>query len=409
LHECLFSMLEKRKIDILIPELFKVRWKRKKLKNLEYLNDGIYFYRVFPKLKSKYLHAYKQNDYYFDSRKISSNAQALSKWTRHLRLILCKVKNLNKKIIVFNPVGSHPISIYENDFEGEYNLEKCDFKLQQNNLNESKLNIPLEQQAEGLIILEAFRKRYMCFYITLIESILKKIEDLQQNEDIKNKKPILENHFKKFAYQCIEFVKSDYINIEGNPLRWESFFNYFDIPIKVLNYDFKSIEFEGRTFKTFNQLKYCIFIEKNEKKIIEKLKKLGYREFSRENLDDKLAIGLDFRFYFPCSTITHIYFLSKYIWAFQLLILFYHSFEYIQKIKPKLRLTEREGKLFENFLPVMNSLFNISDAEVKEKAFFKYRTPNPDELEVIYNEFLMKNVKIIEKKLFKYFLIRCGK
>ena len=57
----------------------------------------------------------------------------------------------------------------------------------------------------------------------------------------------------------------------------------------------------------------------------------------------------------------------------------------------------------------MESLFDIKDNSLKQKAFFKFRTNDSIELEIVYNEFLMRNVKIIEKKLFRWFLFRCDK
>ena len=409
LLNCLFNMLENREIHILIPELFKTKWKRKNLSNMKYLDDGVYFCRKFSKFNSKYLNDYKQNDYYFDSRKDHlKNQEYLAKWITHLKLIIKKVKDLNRKIIIFNPIGSNPINIYETEFEGNYNLQSNAYLLPQTNNGNNKLNITLEQQAEVLTIIKAYRKRYMCFYITLIESILRTIENMQKIEDKENKDKNLDNYIRKFAYQCIEFCKSDYIEIiKPNPYRWETFFA--KIPIKVLNYDFKSIKFYGRTFETYNELNYCILISKKEREIINKLKNLGYKEFFDEERDNEVAIGLNFEFYFPCSTITHIYFLSKYVWAYHLFLLFYHSFEYIKKKIPEIKFTEKERKLYTLFLPVMESLFDIKDNSPKQKAFFKFRTKDSIELEIIYNEFLIRNVKILEKKLFRWFLIRCNK
>ncbi|TFG13051.1 MAG: hypothetical protein EU535_05530 [Promethearchaeota archaeon] len=409
LHSCIFNMLENRDLELIIPELFKVRWKRKRLISMKYLNDGIYYSRIFPKFKSKYLYKFKPNDYYFDSRKINFNDQkSVSQWIDHLKCILKKVKDLNKKIIIFNPIESKPIDIYETKFEGEYNLKSNDFQITEIPYPDEKLTIPLEDQAEVLVIIKGYRNRYMCFYITLIESILKNIDDLQKKAVFKDKDLILDNFTKKLAYQCIEFVNSDYIQIEKpNPYRWETFFA--SLPIKVLNYDFKSIKFYGRTFETYNELKFCIFINKEERETINKLKNLGYFEFSTENTKNEIAMGLNFKFYFPCSTITHIYFLSKYVWAYNLFLLFYHSLDYIQKTIPNIKVTEKERKLYEVFLPVMKSLFNINNAKIIKEAFFKFRTKDPVELEIIYNEFLMREVKSVEKKLFRWFLFRCKK
>ena len=57
----------------------------------------------------------------------------------------------------------------------------------------------------------------------------------------------------------------------------------------------------------------------------------------------------------------------------------------------------------------MESFFNIHDNNITKKLIFKYYTFNPDELEIIYNKFLLNNVKKIEKKMFDYFIFRFSK
>lgn len=407
LHRCIFKMFRERTIEIIIPELFKEKFHPMALNNLKYLKDGTYFTRRYAKFKSKFLHQYKQNDYYLDSRNIdSTNNSLIEDWIDHLKLIIRKVKDINKKIILFNPINSNPINIYEHSFEGDYSLSNIPFSIEKKKID-NKLEISLEDQAANMGIIQAYRSKFACFYIPLISSILKTIEYIQENkEHIKEYDRILQNYILKFAYHSIEFVKSDYVNIAGDALRWESFFNYFNIPIKIINYDFKSINFFGRTFDTYNQIKYCIFIQENNHEIINKLIKLGYIEFPDEKYDDKIALGVDHEFFFPCSTIEHIYFLSKLKCFFHLFLLFHHAFEYIQEINPQIKFIEKEKNLYKNFLPVINNLFEPHGNEITKRSVFKYYTYNPDELEVIYNHFLISAVKDIEKKMYKYFKFR---
>ena len=409
----LFNMMRDRVIDIIIPEIFKVKWKKYFLSDLKFLRDGNYFCRIFTNYKSKFLQKQNLNDYYFDSRKIDFNDQALlSELIQHLILLSRKIRDLNKKIIVFYPVNSNPIDIYEKNFEGEYYLRSIDFKTEKKESQDIKIEIPLEEQAESVSIIKAYRSSYMCFYIPLIESILKVIEYLQKEKDsINNYEDILYNYSRKFAYQCIEFVRSDYVEInEPNPYRWETFFKFFNIDIKILEYDFKSIKFHGRTFETCCNLKYCIFIENKFKEVIRKLKKLGYMEFPEENYDEKIAIGFDLDYFIPYCTIEQIYFVSKYICYYQTFLLFYHAFEYIKESNPSTKFTEKEQKLFKIFSPVMQLLFGIPDDDsFYNKLVFKYYTYDSNELEVIYNKFLLKHVKFIEKKMFRYFFIKYGR
>ncbi len=400
LLSCLWQIAKDKKIEIIIPELFRVKWSQKKLTNLKYLKDGIYLCRKFPMIRNKLLKSIL-NNYYFDSRKRSFSE--LDQGIEYLKLILEKVRNFNKKIIIYNPLGSNPLDIYEEKAQFNYKLQKANFQIKQDNMIKEKLDIPSEDRAEALAVVQGYRSRYMCFYIPLIESILKTIEYIQvHKEDLSDYEKVLQDYTEKFAYNCIEFVKSDYIEIEPNPLRWESIFNYLDLPIKILEYDFKYIKFHGRTWENYQILKICIYIEKQKSSIIKKLKKLGYEEFPEENYDDLIAIGLNIEIYYPCSTIEHIYFLSKFICFYYLFLLFYHSFEYIKEVKPKIRFTKKEKSLYTKFLPVLTKLFNLNESEskVSRKLVFKYYTLDPDELEIIFNHFLIKRLKEIEKKLF---------
>ncbi|MFX1443209.1 MAG: hypothetical protein ACFFHV_07330 [Promethearchaeota archaeon] len=409
LISCLLSMAKEKIIEIIIPELFRIKWNQKRLKNLRYLEDEIYLCRTFSQIKSKYLYKTNPNDYYFDSRKISFNdKELLNKWINHLEIILEKVRNLNKKIIIFNPIKSNPIGIYEKKFQVNYKLKNPDYQIKQDNLIKEKINFSLVNQAEVLAIVQGYRNRYMCFYIPLIESILKTIEYIQYcRKKIRDYNNILQKYILKFAYHCIEFVKSDYIEIKPNSLRWESFFNYFQLPIKVLTYDFKSIQFHGRTFDNYQELKICIYIEKKFLKMINQLRVLGYKEFPEEIYEDNyITIGLDVEIYYPCSTIEHIYFLSKYICFYCLFLLFSHSFGYFIKAMPEKKFINKEKTLYQNFLPVINQLFDVKGTNLPKKFVFKYYTYNPDELEVIFNHFLIPAVAKIEKKMYKYFRFR---
>ena len=403
----LFFMLRERIIDIIITEPFKIKWKKKEFKNFKYLKDGIYYERQFQNVTSKSLRPFKLNEYYFDSRALDfQDKELIDEAIFHLNLLINKIRDINKLIIIFVPYDSDSLNIYE-EFNGNYNIDLCDFQAPFQSLKESKFEVALEQQASDLAIIKAYRSRYMCFYITLIEAIHKTIINLQENKALPNYTELFNDSMKKFAYNCIMFVWSDFIEIDGsNPYRWETFFKRFEIPIQVLLYDFVSIKFYGRTFDTYDRLKFCIFIDKNHQEQITKLKNLGYSEFADENHDSKIAIGLDLKFYFPCSTIEHIYFLSKYVCFYHLFLLFHDCFEYL-KTNLGIGLLEKEATLFENFLPVMTSLFNIKAQKVSNEMTFKYYTYNPVELEILYNKFLLQNVKIIEPKLMKYFLLRC--
>ena len=51
-------------------------------------------------------------------------------------------------------------------------------------------------------------------------------------------------------------------------------------------------------------------------------------------------------------------------------------------------------------------LFDVKDGKINKRLIFNYYVLDSDELETLYNHFLVRNVKKIEKKLYSYFLIR---
>ena len=52
LIDFLLNMMKEKLIDIIIPELFKVKWKKRNLSKLRFLKDGNYYCRIFTKFKS---------------------------------------------------------------------------------------------------------------------------------------------------------------------------------------------------------------------------------------------------------------------------------------------------------------------------------------------------------------------
>ncbi|HEY0088880.1 MAG TPA: hypothetical protein VGB37_08555, partial [Candidatus Lokiarchaeia archaeon] len=97
----------------------------------------------------------------------------------------------------------------------------------------------------------------------------------------------------------------------------------------------------------------------------------------------------------------------KYIFYYHAFYLFNKAFNSIEQSKTKF--TEKERNLFLRFLPIMNFFFGVSDERPIKKLVFKFYTFNPEELETIYNSFLLENVKEIEIKMFNYFLIKYKK
>ncbi|MBD3343028.1 MAG: hypothetical protein GF353_28280 [Candidatus Lokiarchaeota archaeon] len=411
LLSCLFFMMRRKKIEIIIPELFIVHWDKSELKDLRFLEDGYYLTRKYKTIDKNQL---SQSNYYFDSReKVFENDDKYEDLIDRLRKLIREIPDLAYKTIIYDPIGNKlPLNIYE-PFEGNYKINVKNILVpikKINKLENRKIQIPLKQQHENLEIINSYRSKFMCFYITLLETLLKSIQDIQKQRDSKRQKKALNDLITKFACYCIAYVKSDLIEIkEPNPYRWQTFFQCLNIPLKIDYLDFKSINFYGRTFDTHAQLKYSILIDKNEKNLISYLKRLGYEELSSLNSINKIAIGKFHEIYFPCSTLEHMYFFTKYFSFYHLFLLFHNCFDHICKMKPHIKLTKFECDLYQVFYPVMASLFDVKDKNLNQRLIFKYYTVNSHELELIYNKYLIKNTRIIEKKLFKYYVLKFKK
>lgn len=409
LYENLFSMMKNREIVLLIPDLFEVQWEVQPLKNMRYLKEGNYFVRNLLDSFDKY-GLYEENEYYFDSRKLDFSIEAqFEKSIEHLKFLIKKYPKIKHKIIIYYPKGSKPLTIYD-QFQGNYTLEFLDIRPNLGKRENEKLEIALDEQKMDLSIIKSYRSTYMCLYITVIEAIQKSILDLQnkeKNEGVEDYEKKLRELVTKWAYHCIMYINSDWVQIkEPSVYRWESFFIRFDIPIKMTVLDFISVKFYGNTFETWCKYRCCIFIKKEDVKQIEKLKSIGYKEYVEDNHGDYIAVGTYLETFIVCPTIEHFYFIFKYVCYYHLFLLLHHSFDYIRKIRPKAKLSERERKLYKVFFPVMQSLFGIKDEVVNDRVDFKYYTYDSRELELIYNKYLLNNVKKIEKKMFSYFLMK---
>ncbi len=408
---CLKQMTIERLIDIIIPELFEINWETENLSDLLYIDDGNYFIRKFSRPKIKDFWEKDRNTYLFDSRIIDFKDPNLVnsefECLERIRRIYPKIKY---KIIIYYPKKSKPLNIYE-PLEEMYNLTFQNFSAPENLIKKvDKIQINKEDEKSDLFIIQSYRKKYMCFYITLIESIQYTIMELiKNNKKDYNHEEKIKELINKFGYYCEMFVKSDWVEtIEPNPYRWETFFLKFNLPIKILNLEYKSIQFHGRTFECWAKYRYCIFIDMNEKEFISNLKKFGYQEFSDYSNEKKTAIGAEHEIFIPCPSIEHFFFMFKYICYYHLFLLLNHSFSYLKKSIVDFKLTSRDQTLYRTFLPVMKPLFEISVEKVSKRLVFSYYSLNPDELEVIYNKFLVNKTKDIENKLFKYFLLRCA-
>jgi len=409
LLSCLFSMMKERIIEIIIPEPFDIEWSKQKLSGLKFIKEDVHLKRYFSYLKGFEIDSIKKNEYIFDSRQLNrENLREVEAGIQSIKELIKQTSGIKYKILVFYPKNSVPLNIYE-PFEGDFNLDFIDIKAPPEFIEKgSGIEIPLNQQELDLTIIRSYRSNYMCFYITLIESLQKAILNLQEG-GIKSKEEekTLEDLITKFTYYCEMYVNSDWVDIQdANPYRWETFFKFFKIPIKILKLEYKSIKFHGRTFETWSNLKFCIFIDSEEDELITNLKKLGYQEFRVENITGKVAIGLDIDNYVPCPAIEYLYFVFKYICYYHLFLLFSHSFSYIKRTVREVKFSEKDKYLYKIIEPIIKSLFNVNTERLTNKVVLKYYTLNADELEVIYNSFMVNKIRKLEKSLYSYFMLR---
>jgi hypothetical protein len=399
----LASMVKTRKIEIIITEPFDVNWKVTLVNSFKFLNDGKYITRIFHEWNEPNIGDIPRMDYLFDSRRIDfANAAIVDESLAWLKTVIKKVPRIKYKMMIYLPEESRKLNIYE-ELEEAYKLDFTSIDPPKNLFYSGpKLDIPLEDQKDNLKIVQAYRSNYMCLYITLIEVIQEAIVKVQDiNEDM------LKEFVRKFAFYCIMFVRSDWVELtKGNPYRWETFFKAFKLPFKILNLEFKTIKFHGRTFETTDRYRYCIFIKNKNIALIQRLKRLGYEEFKEENTKNMVAIGMDHDIYIPCPTIEHFFFVFKYICYYHAFLIFHHSFDYMKEIRPEFRFSRKEELLHEVFYPVMSDLFNIKSGAISKTLVFKYYTLDSRELEIIYNSFMVSRIKNVETKLFKYFMLK---
>jgi len=404
LIQIIIELLRKRTIDIIIPELFSIHWEKKMLKGLKYFPNGVYYIRS-PKKDLDHLSNF-ETSYFFDSRKLDfSSKKVLKEIIPELKKIIQLNDKIKKKIIVYYPKESLSLDIYGKNLKKYYELVNWNNKINKKfMMNKSNIQYPLKNQRLDLSIMGKYRNSYMCFYITLIESLQKKIYDLQKSYSEK-KNVMIKYYTEKFAHYCHVYVYSDWVEIsKPNPLRWETFFNLYDLPIEILEFKFKSLNFHGNVFDSWIKLKIAVPIKKQYENLIEAFNQKGLQNFSESNEYIKMGFNIDI--FLPCPSIEYFYFVVKYIYFYYLFLLFNYIFEYFEK-ELALEFSTKEQELYRIFSPVLGDLFSKDDEE--NKLIFKFYTYNQSELELIYNKFLLKKIKNIEKKLFKYFLMKSSK
>lgn len=407
LIQIIIEMVKSRIIDIVIPQLFDIYWRKRFITDFKFFKEGTYYISEYRKVKD-ILDLAQKNNYFFDSRKLDfKRMNDVNTDLIKLKELIEDNPNLEKKVIVYYPKNSLPLNIYENNPNIKYRLFDMPLKLNLEKLDpQVKLLYPIKNQRIDLGMLGKYRHGFMCFYIPLIESIQKKIVDLQNSPD-QGDKSLMKDYVVKFTYYCQNYVDGDWFEIsEPNPARWETFFQYFQIPIENISYTIHSIAFHGKTFEIRANLVAEMAIKTKDTEFIAIIQNKGLKVVHCSK--DCINVCLEVNFYLPCPSIEYFYFIAKYFCFYHLFMLFNYCFPYIT-INPEKPLISQDRALYKIFLPTLKNLFRFDEKAINNEFFFKYYTLNPEELEVIYNKFLLNNIRSIEKKLYTYFMLRCTK
>jgi len=401
LYDALISLVHQKKIDLIIIKPFQVTWTEEFLSRMRYLKDGTYYTRKIENINLNYKTLSLYGNYLFDSRKFRGE----KKEVKYLRLLIADSVLKDKTLIIYGRKRM-PLCLFEN-MDNIYYAYKKRYKNSFIMEDFLKISIPLNLQDVILSGIKSYRKNFMCSYITLIETLHNSIINYQQKKINLNSNKDYINLINRFAHYSILFLKSNWVEIkEASVNRWETFFKFFNIPINLLDGQIQSIDFFGRVFETDGYSPLCIYINKYDKDTIKGLVEKGYQILNRPEIDNQIPVGLELKTQVLCPAIEYYFFIYKYVIYYYLFKLFYDARDYIRKIKINLTFSKKELEIYKLFEPVMYSFFDFDPNKISEKLKFNYITYNADELEILYNIHLMKNARIIEKKLYQYFLFR---
>ncbi|MFW6282687.1 MAG: hypothetical protein ACOC1P_01360, partial [Minisyncoccales bacterium] len=403
----LLNFLGEGKIDLVIPQLLKKSFQKISIKDSNYLDKGTYWISKFQKNNLKINNNFQDNSenyFFFDSRVLNPRFLRSNNFRDYFIKFIKENPIIKKRAIIILKVNNSVNNF--KDFGVDYYLSNsCFQEWKSKEYNSQKIKITLERQKKFVEVIKKYRNNNMCFYIPLIESIHYQIIKLQNDNRVNFEK--IQKFTQLFAYYCIKFVYSEWINIQTpNPYKWETFFKTYKLPIYIRKLDFKSLKFFGETFQTEAIFQFFVCVNSKNIGLIQKLKGFGYKSFKSSSLKDKTVIGGELNIKIPCPSIESFFFIFKYICYYNLFLLFYHCFSYFKQSKKEVKFHEKEKNFCQLFLPVLNPLFNLKEKKIQKNLNFQFKTLNSDVLKVIFGKFLISKVKNIEVPLFRYFLMK---
>ncbi|MFO8019327.1 MAG: hypothetical protein R6U96_11880 [Promethearchaeia archaeon] len=406
----IFTLLKEDKIDIIIPKLLKRTYEKKRINFSKYLIDGTYIisnYQPIDLRENTNLPDEPQNTFFLDSRNMDRDSFKTQNFCNFLIELIKNHPLIKRRIIILLRTINSSKKYKSLGLSNKLNNSIHGLKSREENIRKIKLS--LAKQKEIIENIKRYRNKNMCFYIPLIEALHKRIIEIKQKYYLKSEenRQKLKKLTELFAYYCLKFVFSEWVEIQKpNPYKWETFFKKFDLPIKIIKLDFKSLKFSGKTFESEVLITFLVYINSEKTNLIQVLKNYGYKIFNNFTGSTKTAIGAELSIYMPCPSIEYFFFIFKYICYYNLFLLYHHCFPYFNKLNREIRTNKKEKNFYKLFFPVLQPLFNLKKQEMNKNLNFKFNTLNPDVLEVIFNKYLISQIKNIELPLFRYFLMR---
>ncbi len=395
--DILLDMVKSKEIDVIIPDPFIIKWEKKYLKNLKFINDGNHYVRSFYYINDDLVNNSKKNEPLIDSRKIDKkDKEILNSIAQQIKFIIIKFPEMKEKIILSTPDIKKPIklhfidNIYERNGEEKVPIDNQQIK---SNQSQKKNTVNLEEQEVAIKTIKKYRQNFMCVYITLIETIQKELSYLQKYKSkIENYSELFKEALAAFKTYSIMFAEETWTE-SSIPLQ-------NGIIIKTGKLYYTSLNFKNDIFYNEGIQEYWVLFEDNRNLgLKEFLLTKGYIEMEIDKATNLTKIGLKLKLNFSINTIEQFFFLCKYLFVGNLFHLFFLIISFLKEKGDLTKLSEKKDNLSELFIPVLKPFFNMNQIKPFKSIQFAFKGVNKDELNILYNKFLFYNTREIERRL----------
>lgn len=397
LLEIILDMIKSKKLEVVIPDPFLIRWGKKNLTNLKFLANNEYYVRKFHYFDDPLLDNLKKNEPLIDTRNIDKdNLEMLNTITKKIKEIIVKFPEMREKIILIAADSVTPLKLHfiDNILEkAEQEVKETTNEKVISSESNDKLSVFFKAQEEGIDVISKYRKNFMCVYITLLETIQKEMTYLQ---DYKFK---IDNYMDLFL-ETLDAFKTYSIMFAEEAWTEDSIPVQKGIEIKTGKLYYSSITYKQNYFLIEGYQEYWALFNKEEFPELEDfLIRSGYESMGTDEETNLNKVGMKLELEFSFTTIEQIFFLCKYVFLanlFHMLFLIKNFFKLEGDIN---KIAIKNDNLSELFLPALKPLFNIEKVEPVKKMTFAYIDAAGDELNIIFNKYLFANAREIEQKL----------